>query len=402
MANTRLTERRIRDLKHTPGQTTFTWDAGIAGFGVRTTRNATKSYVLWVRRGSKKSLLTLGRVSELSLDAARAMASSELDQVARGGADLTARRADAQAAMTVSDGAKWYAETYIPRRQGLGKMSDRTSHEYRRQLKAYIVPAIGHMKIEQVTRQDIEKMLDSIGWDKAAMFTRVRALVRALFNIFQGEGWRREGSNPGTKITTPTERERTRTLSPTEQTAFFLALARLGDDAAARSLQFLYEAGCRLDEARTLRWDFVDGEAELIHLPETKTGKKTVTATSAVMAVVNSCPKIAGNPYVFAGAGSAPMSAKTIRRKFNQATALAEIVDAKPHDLRRTYITELIDEGVPLTTVAALVGHASIQMTARYAKATDSVIRGAGEILAAARRKRQGADVVAIGGRPRA
>ena len=399
MRNARLTERRIRDLRTDPDRTSFVWDAGLPGFGVRLSKGGVRAFVLWVRSDGRKRLLTLGRSPEMSLDAARAVANSELNQIERGSADLTARRADAKAAMTVSDGAKWYVETYIPRRQGLGKMSDRTSHEYRRQLKAYIVPAIGYMKIEQVTRQDIEKMLDSIGWDKAAMFTRVRALVRALFNIFQGEGWRREGSNPGTKITTPTERERTRTLSPVEQTAFFVALARLGDDAAARSLQFLYEAGCRLDEARTLRWEFVDGEAELIHLPATKTGAKTITATGAVMAVVNACPKIAGNPHVFAGAGSAPMSAKTIRRKFNQATALAEIVDAKPHDLRRTYITELIDEGVPITTVAALVGHASIQMTARYAKATDSVIRGAGEILAAARRKRQGADVVAIGGR---
>ena len=65
---------------------------------------------------------------------------------------------------------------------------------------------------------------------------------------------------------------------------------------------------------------------------------------------------------------------------------MAELDDFKPHDLRRSFITDAIGASVPLTTVADLVGHATIAMTARYAKAADGQVREAAEQLAASRR----------------
>ena len=115
---------------------------------------------------------------KIALDSARKSAAAELDQIERGGDDLLARRAKRQDGVTVARGAAWFIATYIPRRQGLGKMAERTGIEYRRQLHAYVLPAIGHMRIAEVTRQDIEKLLDDrIGWNKASLYTRVRALV---------------------------------------------------------------------------------------------------------------------------------------------------------------------------------------------------------------------------------
>ena len=403
MANARLTERRIRDAGHDPARTTFIWDLALPGFGVRTTRGNTKSYVLWTRAGTKKRLLTLGRVSEISLDQARKSAAAELNQIEKGGDDLLARRAKRQAGKTVADGAKWYLETYIPRRQGLGKMTERTGIEYRRQLRAYVIPSIGHMRIAEVTRQNIERMLDDrIGWNKASLYTRVRALVRSMFNTFIVEGWRDEASNPGTRITTPTEKERHRTLSELEQGAFHGALARMGNHPAVALIRFLDATGCRLNEARTLRWDFVDLETSTITLPKTKTGRKAIRATDEAMTIVSESPRLADNPFVFHGMTSgAALAEHTIRGIFHRAAKLAGIEGIKPHDLRRSYITDALAAGVALTTVADLVGHATVHMTARYAKANDTQVRAGGEVLAAARKARRGAEIVApeFGGR---
>ena len=395
MANRRLTEKRIRDAKHDPNRITFLWDAGLPGFGVRLSKTGVQAFVLWTRSGGKKRLLTLGRWPDLSLEGARKAAALELDAIESGKADLLTRRSARRNAMTVADGCQWFLETYIPRRKGLRKMADRTATEYRRQIARFIVPSIGHLKIEAVQRQDVEAMLDQIGFDKPAQFTRVRSLVRSLFNIFEAEGWRAEGTNPGRRIATPTERERTRTLTPDEQAAFLAALAWLGDTPATLAIIFLYQTGCRLSEARTLRWEFVNPETQTVHLPETKTGSKTIRATDEAMEIVARSPMIHGNPFVFAGGRGAALSEKTIRRTFNKAADFAGLENIKPHDLRRSFITDAIGVGVALTTVADLVGHATIAMTARYAKAGDSKIREAGEQLAAARKAQRGADIVA-------
>jgi integrase len=44
----------------------------------------------------------------------------------------------------------------------------------------------------------------------------------------------------------------------------------------------------------------------------------------------------------------------------------AEVDPFTPHDLRRSFISELLDEGVDLAMVARQVGHSNVQTTARY------------------------------------
>jgi len=42
------------------------------------------------------------------------------------------------------------------------------------------------------------------------------------------------------------------------------------------------------------------------------------------------------------------------------------IVEFTPHDLRRSHISDLLDEGVDLVVIARQVGHSSVQTTAAY------------------------------------
>jgi len=44
----------------------------------------------------------------------------------------------------------------------------------------------------------------------------------------------------------------------------------------------------------------------------------------------------------------------------------AKVGNVTPHDLRRTFVRNMLDLGVDLTTVSALAGHANVQTTARY------------------------------------
>ncbi len=395
MAN-RLTEKRIRDVRYDPAKSSFVWDAGRPGFGVRLSKTGVRSFVLWTRVGGKPRLLTLGRWPVLSLDRARTAAAHELDVIDAGKDDLLTRRAARRETMTMAAGCAWYLETHIPRRQGLGKMAPRTATEYRRQIARYVLPGIGHLKIAAVERKDIETLLDKIGWDKPAQFSRVRALIRAMFNIFMTEGWRVEGANPAARIATPTERPSQRVLTDGEQAGILAALARLGDDAPGRALVLLFETGARLNEIRLLEWKHVDVDASELHLPATKTGPQTRVLTDKARAVIASCPEISGNRFVFSSRAGSPIGERTIRSRFHKAAQLAGIEGIRPHDFRRTMIVDALEAGIPITLVARMAGHSTIAMTSRYAAHETSQVKAAAEQLAAARKAKRGADVHAL------
>jgi integrase len=57
----------------------------------------------------------------------------------------------------------------------------------------------------------------------------------------------------------------------------------------------------------------------------------------------------------------------------------AKSLDVRFHDLRHTAATRLADAGTDAFTIAAIPGHSTIQMSARYTHATDERKRRAVE-----------------------
>lgn len=83
-------------------------------------------------------------------------------------------------------------------------------------------------------------------------------------------------------------------------------------------------------------------------------------------------------------APGARIGSTRIRRGIDDATRAAGLVGPTrqplritPHQLRHTYATSLVDAGMSLKALMALLGHVSPQMTLRYAALSDGTVRGA-------------------------
>src|SRR5712691_10702474 len=64
--------------------------------------------------------------------------------------------------------------------------------------------------------------------------------------------------------------------------------------------------------------------------------------------------------------GRRGMSGQAMLYIARRRTVQASVAAFSPHDLRRTFIGDLLDAGADLSTVQQLAGHAQIQTTARY------------------------------------
>ncbi len=72
-----------------------------------------------------------------------------------------------------------------------------------------------------------------------------------------------------------------------------------------------------------------------------------------------------GGEYVFTNSEGGKV--RCFRTAFERARKLASIEDFRFHDLRHTFASHLVMNGVDLYTVKELLGHKTIRMTARYA-----------------------------------
>lgn len=75
------------------------------------------------------------------------------------------------------------------------------------------------------------------------------------------------------------------------------------------------------------------------------------------------------------------LSCAAIYQVVKARTLAATGIDISPHDLRRTYITELLNQKVDLSTASKLAGHANITTTQIYDKRNESVMRDAVALL---------------------
>lgn len=60
------------------------------------------------------------------------------------------------------------------------------------------------------------------------------------------------------------------------------------------------------------------------------------------------------------------LTSQAIYQIIRQRAEQAAIAPCKPHDLRRTFVTQLLEAGIDINTARQLAGHTDIQTTARY------------------------------------
>jgi integrase len=240
-----------------------------------------------------------------------------------------------------------------------------TAKEYRRSLEKFILPKLGAMLVSQVTRADIANFhhdLRHIPYQA----NRCLEIISKMFNLAELWGLRPDGSNPRRLIQKYPEVKRERFLSLDEIKRLGSVLREIETPSAILAIRLLLYTGCRLNEIMTLKWEYVDLEAAILHLPDSKTGAKKVYLGKPAVKLLEEAPVIVGNPWVITGA--LPGARLTDLQPFWQRVrARAVLEGVRIHDLRHTFASTAVAAGHSLPIIGKLLGHTQVQTTARYA-----------------------------------
>ena len=373
----KLTKRGIEAMDPA-GKDYFVWDSELSGFGIRVFPSDRKQFVLQYRYGRISRRMALGRFGAITPDQARGLALEALVKI-RNNIDPLAEKRARRTALLVRELAARFDEEHIA-----VHLKASTAKEYRRNLKLFILPAIGHLRIIDVTRSDVAKYHHD--WrHRPYQANRNLEIISKMFNLAELWGLRPDGTNPRRHIKKYPERKRERYFSEGEMKAIGrvlneMAIERIELSSAIAAVRLFLLTGCRLNEIMTLQWDHVDFPAKALRLPDSKTGAKVVQLGDAAISVLHKIERIEDNPFVITGRN--PGAHLTDLQPFWQRVrGRAGLKDARVHDLRHTFASVAVSNGHSLPMIGKLLGHTQVQTTARYAHlANIPLLRAANDV----------------------
>jgi integrase len=391
----RIVEQTIKRMKAPDQGSVITWDTEIPGFGARITAAGVVSFILDYRIYGRQRRYTIGRYSELTATAARDRA-VELRAKIRAGHDPMEERKQRRSEPTLGDLVTEYMGSENER-----KKRPSTIRDNKRMIESIIRPKIGRLRLKAIGKRDIEALHASLkGTPYQA--NRVLGLLSAMLNYAIDEKWRPD--NPARGIKKFPEEKRERFLTVEEIQRFREALDAYKDQNAANALRLLLLTGSREGEALKAKWEEFDLDRGVWIKPSHHTKQKKVEhvpLNGAALELIGSMkPKNASGPLFPGANGGARVS---LRRPWLQACRLAGLTTAiiikgkrrmitryqptvRIHDLRHSYASHLVSNGVSLQIVGKLLGHTQIATTMRYAHLQDESLRAAtnqfGKIIA--------------------
>ena len=292
-------------------------------------------------------------------------------------------------------------------------MSENSRSNYQSYLDKKIYPALGDIKLPEITPAQITALLLDIQAEGKAHGTviKIYTILHSLFKMaYLGDMIDR---NPMDKVERPKPRKGE--AKSTEPEAFTAAeIQRLTDALKVEPLKWralvhvLIDTGIRRGECCALRWENINfktgaitiavnlcyTKAKGVYLDTPKNGHtRTVYAGDLTLALLRQLrEEQAGkciSAFVFTQEGSAePMHPQSPTRYLKKLSERCGVADLHPHKLRHTFASVAIINGADVASVSEALGHSDKAVTLRmYTHANEESVRNAAEIFREAIKK---------------
>jgi len=266
-----------------------------------------------------------------------------------------------------------------------------SSHQtYRGYIDNHIKPNIGKIPLEKLTSLELQKFykkllekgrvdrLESKHQSKGLSAKTVRNIHQIISSAMKlAQEQKLISTNPADGCALPRLEHREMQTLPVEQLQSFLREAR---DSGVFELYYLELAtGLRRGELLGLKWEDIDLErgdlrvrrqiarinGEVVEAPlKTKNAYRTLPLAEDTIGVLEAQRKKTGSSqWVFPSTTGGPISPDSVLHMLHRVLKRAGLPRVRFHDLRHTYATLALQNGVDVKTVSGMLGHFSAGFT---------------------------------------
>lgn len=273
---------------------------------------------------------------------------------------------------------------------------------YRGYLDNHIRPNIGDIPLHKLTTLDLQgfykKMLDGGRVERIESQKQPKGLspktVRNLHQVISS-ALKLIPSNPAEGCSLPRlEHREMQTLTADQLDAFF----REAKASGVFELYYLELAtGLRRGELLGLHWEDIDLEqqtiavrrqvvrvnGQVVEAPlKTKNSYRTLSIGADAAEILRQQKEKVGGTYVFPSPTGGPISPDSVLHMLHRVLNRAGLPKVRFHDLRHTFATLALQNGVDIKTVSGMLGHYSAGFTLdTYAHVTTIAQRQAADVM---------------------
>jgi integrase len=260
-----------------------------------------------------------------------------------------------------------------------------TVNNYQSQIRKWVLPHWRDTEMRAITRTDVHEMI----FEKCAAIRTpnnrktVLKLVKRLFEMAVDEGVIDRTPCAGIQVKAPEVEQKVLTTTEAET---FLREAALTDHRFYPMWALALMTGMRSGEMFALRWSDVDLDSRIIHVTRQWTSKNgygpTKTQKSRIVPISDDLLSFLKELKLKRGTEESVLprfpewengEQARITREFCQVIGVTPI---KFHDLRATFITNLLARGESLARVMSIVGHHQLKTTNGYLRKAGVEVQG--------------------------
>lgn len=365
MPKKKLTHPFISNLDK-PKKRTEYYDTIVDGLLLRVTKAGHKAFAL--AYGPKGKRYTIGTFPSVGLAEAREVAKKLRIEIALGNdpqAEKIANR-NKPKAKTVEDLAKAFKKRHLP------KLRQSTRDDYERRIDNKILPELGKIPLESITRLDIIELLEKIAEDEQAPVNsnRIRSILSSMFSFGVNRGMLEQNIVFSIKPLGKVSR-RKRYYSPDEIKRIWDAF-ELEEEPYRSLFKFLQICGQRSGETRQMRWDYIENGIWTIPAELTKANRThEVPLPFMALDVLKEVKDYSwDSDYVFMSPVLDNEPVDWLQKAAGRVRKASGVKDFRLHDLRRTMATYMAGMRTDRTVLGKVLNHKGLagddQVTAIY------------------------------------